>query len=83
MTAYDLIARSLHNIDGIQISQYDHDMGETIDIVFFTPAEWNSRTAADFRIKNVKHWFLQLVFGHSHFDNSIAVNKCIMHIEIW
>lgn len=83
MNAYELISRSLHNIDGIQISHYDYDMGETIDIAYFTPAEWNSRAAADFRTKNVKHWFLQLVFDHSHIDGSVSVSKCIMHIEIW
>jgi hypothetical protein len=83
MSAYELVIKSLHNIDGIQISQYDHDMGETIDIAYFTPAEWNSRAAKDFRNRNVKYWFLQFVFDHSHVDNSLAVSKCIIHVEIW
>ena len=83
MNAYDLIARTLHNIDGIQISHYDHDMGETIDIAYFTPAEWNSREAADFRSRNVKYWYLQFVFDHSHVDNSMTISKCIIHVEIW
>lgn len=83
MSAYELIIKSLHIINGIQISHYDSDMGETIDIAYFTPVEWNSRTAKDFRNKSVKHWFLQLEFDHSHVDNSLAVSKCVIHIEIW
>lgn len=83
MIAYDLISRTLHNIDGIQISRYDYDLGQSIDIAYFTPAEWSSRTAADFRTQNVKHWFLQFEFDHSHVDNSLAVSKCIIHVEIW